>query len=299
MNITKRIQSIFQQSDDSLDAILISNAGNPFIDMNFFYVTGLTQGLYERCSAILFPDGSGDLLITALEAENAIKSPLTQIIFETSIDYQDQLNSILSPTSHVGIHNQAMLYHDYLRLKEQFPHKTFVDVSQTLNIIRMRKDKEEIQNIQKACDIAVATMQQIPEIITQGMTEDELAAEITYLLLQNGAETPAFETISSFGEHTALPHYTHGLRKLKNGHFILCDFGARYKRYHSDITRTFVYGSATLKQPKESWLQDLLYSNLYIWGLRHARLQTLLLTHRYLLPGQHLTPPPARRKGQK
>jgi Xaa-Pro dipeptidase len=250
MNISTRIKNIFKQNNGDLDAILISNAGEPYIDINFFYVTGITKGIFERCSVVLFPDGSGELLITALEAENATRSPLPQTLFETSIDYQEKLSNILSTSSHIGINNQALLYSDYLTLKERLPRKTLIDVSNAINIMRMRKENDEIQHIKKACDIAVTTMNQIPDAVSIGMTEDELAAEINYLLLKNGAETSAFEIISSFGEHTAIPHYTHGSRRLKNGDFILCDFGARYKRYNSDITRTFVFGNATLKQKR-------------------------------------------------
>ena len=35
---------------------------------------------------------------------------------------------------------------------------------------------------------------------------------------------------------------------LKKGDFVLCDFGACYNRYNSDITRTFIFGKASVKQ---------------------------------------------------
>ena len=246
--ISKRIRRIFQHADDTLEAILILNATEPFIDANFFYVTGLEKGLYERCIALIYPDGTGEMLITKLESESAMKSLLKQTIYETNTDFHTELHQMLSAVTHVGIHGSAMSYRDYLMLKEQLPHTNFQDVTDTLNIVRMRKDEEEIRIIQTACNIAVKTMQQIPDFIEKGMSEDDLAAEIDYHLIKHGADASAFDTISSFGDHTALPHYTHGHRTLKEGDFILCDFGARFKRYHSDITRTFVYGDASAKQ---------------------------------------------------
>ena len=114
----------------------------------------------------------------------------------------------------------------------------------------MKKDTAEIQAIKKACDIAVATAKEIPNMITPGMTENELAASINHSLQKQGADAPAFETIASFGSHSAQPHYTHGETRLQHGDFILCDFGARYHHYHSDMTRTFVYGEASEKQKK-------------------------------------------------
>jgi Xaa-Pro dipeptidase len=35
---------------------------------------------------------------------------------------------------------------------------------------------------------------------------------------------------------------------LETGDFILVDMGARYRRYNSDITRTYIFGSATEQQ---------------------------------------------------
>ena len=84
----------------------------------------------------------------------------------------------------------------------------------------------------------------------QGISEYELAAEINYIMQKNGAEKTAFETISSFGANTAQPHYSHGNTKLKKGDIVLCDFGACYKKYNSDITRCFIFGNANDKQKK-------------------------------------------------
>ena len=91
-------------------------------------------------------------------------------------------------------------------------------------------------------------MTEIPDFLHEGMFEYELAAEIDYMMQRNGADKTAFETISSFGKNTAEPHYSHGDTKLKKGDFVLCDFGACFRRYNSDTTRTFVFGKASDKQ---------------------------------------------------
>jgi Xaa-Pro dipeptidase len=82
------------------------------------------------------------------------------------------------------------------------------------------------------------------------MRECELAAEISHLQCMKGASSVAFETIVAFGANSAKPHYTPKNTRLKKGHFVLMDFGARYNMYCSDITRTLVMGKATQKQKK-------------------------------------------------
>ena len=112
----------------------------------------------------------------------------------------------------------------------------------------MIKSPREISMIKKACEIADRVMDDIRNYVKKNMTENELASEIDYHLQRYGAQHPAFETIASFGSHTAMPHYTHDQSKLNEGDFILCDFGACFNKYHSDMTRTFVFGTASEKQ---------------------------------------------------
>ena len=70
------------------------------------------------------------------------------------------------------------------------------------------------------------------------MAERELKAEIDYLMVKGGADSPSFESIIAFGENSALPHYSAGERRLRRGDNVLVDVGARYHLYCSDITRT-------------------------------------------------------------
>ena len=42
-----------------------------------------------------------------------------------------------------------------------------------------------------------------------------------------------------------MPHGGPSLKKIESGDFVLFDFGATYKGYHSDMTRTVAVGSAT------------------------------------------------------
>lgn len=245
-----RNKNIFNYLNEHADALIISNGIDPYIDANFFYVTGLSHGLYEHCTAVIYPDGSGDLFVSTLEEESATESNLDLHSYQTKEEYQTMLTKRLSSAHRIGFNSHGLLYNDYRQLTKLLPHASLIDASSAFHQARMKKDTTEIQTIQKACDIAVATAKEIPEMITMGITENELAASINHSLQKHGADAPAFETIASFGSHSAQPHYTHGETPLKKGDFILCDFGARYHHYHSDMTRTFVYGDATEKQKR-------------------------------------------------
>jgi Xaa-Pro dipeptidase len=128
------------------------------------------------------------------------------------------------------------------------PEVEFYDVSESFLKTRVIKEEFEIKKIKKACEIVDKIVYKIPELLNKGMFEYELAAEIDYMMQKHGADKPAFETISSFGKNTAEPHYSHGDTRLEKNDFVLCDFGACLKKYNSDITRTFIFGKANVKQ---------------------------------------------------
>jgi Xaa-Pro dipeptidase len=62
-------------------------------------------------------------------------------------------------------------------------------------------------------------------------------------MMRHGASGPSFSTIVAFDVKGAEPHYAPQDRKLSSGASIVCDFGAYYHRYASDITRSFRFGT--------------------------------------------------------
>lgn len=243
-----RVKKIFINSNKKINCILIKNSDEPFIDNNFFYVTGLDNGLFEESIAILYPDGHIKLIISELELEIAKKAKAEIEFYKNKKEYKNILKNSISSFKTIGLNFKGISHDDFYKLKNEFPEKNFVDISESFQKSRLIKDEIEIKFIKEACKISDKVVKKIPEILHTGIKEYELAAEINYLLQKNGANRPAFETISSFGKNSSQPHYIHGENKLKKGDFILCDFGASFKKYNSDITRTFVFGKASCKQ---------------------------------------------------
>jgi Xaa-Pro aminopeptidase len=65
---------------------------------------------------------------------------------------------------------------------------------------------------------------------------------------RDGAEDIAFPFIVASGPRSSYPHAGVSERKIRRGDFVTIDIGATYNGYKSDITRTFIVGSPTLKQ---------------------------------------------------
>ena len=253
----KRVQNIFNNLEKKPDVIIIKNSTESYIDDNFFYVTGLEKGLFEGSAAVLSSDGNIDLIVPELELETAKKADVNIKVYKNENDFQNVLKESISSSKNIGLNFNGISHRDFCKLKDGFPGLELLDVSESFAITRLVKDEFEINLIKKACGIADKVMEKIPQILHEGMCEFELAAEIDYLLQKNGADKPAFDTISSFGKNTSEPHYSHGDTRLNNGDFVLCDFGACFRKYNSDITRTFVFGKAinTKKEMYETVLK--------------------------------------------
>ena len=249
MTLSDRIKRIFSHSTDAADVILIKNASAPFIDSTFFYVTGIKQGLFEGCTALIYPSGSVHLLVSSLE-QPLVPSHIPSSTYTSKKEFTDSLHQFLDDKELIGLNTASLLYDEYQQLHDLFPDHRFVSVSNAIKSARIIKDAEELNRIREACSIADQVMEKIPTFFTSPLTEQELAAEIDHQLKQFGASSPAFETISSFGKNTAKPHYTNGKKEIQPGEFILCDFGATLDHYHSDTTRTFVYGKPTEQQKR-------------------------------------------------
>lgn len=120
----------------------------------------------------------------------------------------------------------------------------------TANIVedmRYVKDDEEIA-LTKAAAIADKAFSKLMDIIKVGMTEAEAALELEYYMKRYGAEGLAFDTILLAGARTSMPHGIPSDKVIEHGDFVTIDFGALYKGYRSDMTRTFIMGEASEEQ---------------------------------------------------
>lgn len=111
--------------------------------------------------------------------------------------------------------------------------------------LRLIKTDYEVECITKAQRIAEKAFDEILEFIRPGVTETEIAAQLEYRMKLGGSEEPSFGTIAISGEKTSMPHGVPGDRKVKSGDFITMDFGAVYRGYHSDMTRTVAVGKVS------------------------------------------------------
>ncbi|MDB4867200.1 MAG: aminopeptidase family protein [Cohnella sp.] len=113
--------------------------------------------------------------------------------------------------------------------------------------LRMIKDETELAVIREATDLADRTFEYILGFIKPGVRESEIALEMETFMRKHGASGPSFTTIVASGERSAMPHGVASERVVGKDEFVKLDFGAYYKGYCSDLTRTVVVGKPSDK----------------------------------------------------
>ncbi len=144
---------------------------------------------------------------------------------------------------------------DYLtvsefRIYEEKLNAKLVPMNAEINGFRSVKEEWELELMRQAQDITDAAFAEVLTKIKVGMTEKQLQAELIYCLLKNGADGMSFDPIVVSGPNTSLPHGVAGDRVIQNGDFITMDFGALYKGYCADMTRTVAVGFVTEEMEK-------------------------------------------------
>ena len=229
------------------DKVLIRNGGEGSTDKAFTYLSGAVGGLFENSSIVASKNGI-KLYVYSLEEETAKATGLDVEVAGSVKQMNDNLQRDLKGTRKIGLNFDSMTVNLFEDTKKLLPGVEFFDVSKNIMEARMIKSDEEVSRLQEAAKISSEIYLGMLSSLKEGMKETEVAAFMNYRMMQAGASGVGFDTIVCFGENAAEPHHSPGDRKLKKGDFVLTDYGAKYRDYTADTTRTAVFGKATSEQ---------------------------------------------------
>lgn len=129
----------------------------------------------------------------------------------------------------------------YQKFSKDFEGKCDLTISNIVETERMVKSYDEIVKIQEATKIAQKAFKDLDILhkYDSSKTELEVSYELGRLIREYGAESESFDTIVATGSNSSLPHAVPEHKELETP--ILIDWGAKYKGYCSDNTRTIVF----------------------------------------------------------
>jgi Xaa-Pro aminopeptidase len=133
--------------------------------------------------------------------------------------------------------------------RERYPLHQYHRVAPLMHQLRAVKEKEEIDQMQIACDITEKGFRRILSFVKPGVKEYEIEAEYIHEFIRNKSKGFAYEPIIASGLNACVLHYIENKEICKEGDLILMDVGAEYGNYNADMTRTIpVNGKFTKRQ---------------------------------------------------
>ncbi|MGG4498543.1 M24 family metallopeptidase [Brevibacillus reuszeri] len=206
-----------------------------------------------------FTGSNGYLLITTTTAvlitdqrytEQAKQEATGWTILIHGLDPFTTITMAIKPLGITRIAYESKETTDYqiTELRQEIPFVEWVPCVDVCIQLRAVKDADEATWIQTALQMAEAALGDLCEVIRPGVSEREIAVELEMMMRKRGSEGPAFDTIVASGPNSALPHAKPTERAIQHGDLIVIDFGATYKGYRSDVTRTIIVGELVSEQ---------------------------------------------------
>jgi Xaa-Pro aminopeptidase len=218
-----------------VDLLLVSNL------INVRYLTG-----YTGSNGLVLIGANTRVFLTDFrytqQAEEEVYPEFERVTVAQNL-VSDVVDYLPEGSLRVGYESETVTVDAHERARELFPQRVeLVAVKGLVEGMRLVKDEHEIELIAAAQKIADDAFEALVAAGLEGRTERECAIALEHDMRLRGAESPSFDSIVAGGGHGALPHATPRDAKLENGQLVVIDWGAKYRGYCSDCTRTVAIG---------------------------------------------------------
>jgi len=233
----------FQIRRDNLRSVLKKESLNAMVVTNFINVTYLTG--FTGDDSYLLVTQEDDTLISDFRYAEQIEQECPGLtayirpVEEPMPKATFQLLKAVTP-KRLGVEGSSMtlaLRDDFAAVMNDWE---FVSTKALVERLRMVKDKSELDLMRKAGVIAARAFECVRAGLRAEQTEIELKNQLEHTMKQFGAEDVSFSSIIAVGEWASLCHAVPGERRVHQGELLLIDWGATYKGYMSDNTRTLI-----------------------------------------------------------
>ncbi|AGA76356.1 aminopeptidase P family protein [Echinicola vietnamensis] len=174
-------------------------------------------------------------------------------------EFDQVLHSILSHVEHIylntnehrGAANEVETRDARFtkKLKAGYPLHRYERLAPLMGGLRAIKAPDEVEQLQRACDITEKGFRRVLDFVKPGVKEYEIEAEYLHEFVRNGSRGFGYEPIVGSGANSCVLHYLENDQVCQSGDLILMDVGAEYGNYNADMTRTIpVNGRYTSRQ---------------------------------------------------
>ena len=235
------IQNLKEKLRDNSAALIIS-------EENRFYFTG-----FRVSDGFLIVTKNRSVFITDSRYIEAAEHEITdcEVVLQNKVF--EQINNIL----HEQKVAEVLIEAGYMSVLKAAQYKEALsgfgfnytnELEKYIAELRIIKTHEEKETILCAQRIAERAFDKVLNMVKPGVTERDIAAEMEYIMRKEGADGVSFDTIVVTGVNSSKPHGVPGDTPVASGDFVTMDFGALYRGYHSDTTRTVAVGNVSPEQ---------------------------------------------------
>jgi len=219
------------------------------------YFTGVKWGRSERLTAALLPAEGPICMITPGFEEPRVHEML-QVPGEVRVwqEHEDPalvvagwLKDKKLAGGKIGI-EETTRYFAVFGLQRALPGVKIVSGTPVVNGCRIIKTPAEIALMQRASDITIAAYRTVGAKIQRGMAGSDIMRLMNAATTSFGGETASGG--ATIDKASAAPHGLKEPQLVKDGSVILMDCGCTVDGYHSDISRTFIFGEPSKEQRK-------------------------------------------------
>jgi Xaa-Pro dipeptidase len=226
--------------ENRIDAIVLEPGSSTF------YFTGAYRNEAGRYFTLVIP-AKGAMKGVMIKAGDVMIPP--NVDMRWAGDEGDVFKKIAqvlkdSAAARVGI-EERVRFAVYDGIHKEAPSLEFTSADPVTAGCRMIKSPAEIALLQRANDITIEAYRAAFTTLRDGMTNGELANNISAAFKALGTTGGA---MAIFGKYTAFPHGSIAPQKLREGDLVLIDDGVSVEGYQSDITRTVIFGKPTDRQ---------------------------------------------------
>ncbi|MFO7888329.1 MAG: Xaa-Pro peptidase family protein [Eubacteriales bacterium] len=240
-NLIKKMQKEY------IDGFFISN---PY---NVQYISGFREkfayALITKKGKYILTDGrhkeiaskttKGFEIINWQQKENKLKQAVDEIIKKEGV-------------KRLGFEAEHLTYKKFTELYDMVDAE-ITPVIGLVEQLRVVKTEEEIQNLKKASQINDRVFKRLLKNIKTGKTEKEISALCNYYIRLEGGDTKISENIFLTGSRSSQIMASPSDAEIKEGDLFLINYGASYKGYLTDFSRTVIVGKEPTPKQKEAY----------------------------------------------
>jgi Xaa-Pro dipeptidase len=222
---------------------------------SLIYFTGVRWGRSERLTAAILPVEGEPCIVTPFFEEPSVRESLA-VPAEVRVWQEDQdplgvvvgfLKERKLAARPIGI-EETVRYFAVDGLQQALPGAKIVSANPVVRGCRMIKTAPELALMQLATDVTIAAYRWTWPRIREGMTPRDIAALMSAATRKLGGSNEW--NLILLGEAAAYPHGSGKPQKVVPGEVVLMDCGCSVQGYQSDVSRSFVFGTASAEQRK-------------------------------------------------